>query len=155
MIESRADVLERVAIATLEQCAFLMTEPGQALAQWRAKDPVHCIVALSGAYVGWVRMSAPRELLGQLACDMIGSPPGDAEALAQGEETLKELTNVIAGVVVAELFGAIVEIKLGIPRTRTNLPAVSPRAQRTTVTLITEKAQALEVELVVVVEDPA
>jgi hypothetical protein len=97
----------------LEDAAFLLTEvaddsplPGQ----YR-----NATAAFAGPQRSVVRLSASDDLLQQLTADMLGIEADHETALEQSGSALAELTNILAGALVAELFGTATLCRLGVP----------------------------------------
>jgi CheY-specific phosphatase CheX len=113
MIELTSELLHRIASQVLENAAFLLTEDGEgASLSTRVKN---ASVSFAGPQRGVVRLSASEELLLQLTADMLGIEPDDHSAAEQSGSALAELTNILAGALVAELFGTKTLCQLGVP----------------------------------------
>jgi CheY-specific phosphatase CheX len=60
-------------------------------------DPVTVIVGFSGPRKGNLRLVVARRLLAPLAVNMLGLEPGEAPAIEQQVDALKEMANVVCG----------------------------------------------------------
>lgn len=142
MIESTSELLHRVASQVLEDAAFLLTEAGEGeTLNGRVQNAT---VAFSGPQQGLVRISASEELLRQLTADMLGVEPDDESAAEQTSSALAELTNILAGALVAELFGTSTLCRLGVP------VLASPSFERAhcSITRVDMEGRTVAVELV-------
>ena len=108
------EILQRVVMQVLEECAFLCTEPSPAALS--RSDPVTRVtLEFSGPRAGRVELHAGQALALTLAADMLGVDADDADAERLADGALAEVTNVIAGSLVASVFGTDCLVELGIP----------------------------------------
>lgn len=145
MIELTTELLHRVASQVLEDAAFLLTEIGDA--EPPPSEVRNATVAFSGPQRGLVRLSASEDLLRQLTADMLGVEPDDQNAAEQSGSALAELTNILAGALVAELFGTATFCKLGVPELSKPSKSSLDRAH-CAITRVDMEGRTLAVELV-------
>jgi CheY-specific phosphatase CheX len=115
------DLLQRVVMQVLEECAFLCTEPSAGSRSW--SGPVTRVtLEFSGPRAGRVELHAGQALALAVAADMLGVDADDADAERLADGALAEVTNVITGSLVASLFGTDCLVELGIPVVDHRLP---------------------------------
>ncbi len=117
-----AQTLGRTAVLSLAALCF-----GAAVAQAQAPadldveslvfpEPIaHASLIFKGPRSGKVELFAARELAMSIAADMLGIDADDPDATSLADGALGEITNVIAGALVARLFGTGCLVELGIP----------------------------------------
>ncbi len=119
--ENKLDkVLYRVAEDVLASLAFMLPMPPEETSQqgdekrWRTRA---ASVGFTGHASGSVMLAAWEEMLPQLAANMLGLGEGDPEASAdQQQDALMELTNVICGNLLTEIWGPDAACTLSPPR---------------------------------------
>ncbi len=111
-----ATTLREVSQNVLADCAFLLTQPSNEPATWPAAPVLHAAIDFEGCSTGTLSITTTVELAETVACDMLGLEAGDPEAAAQAESALGELVNVVAGALVARLFGTASDYRLGLPK---------------------------------------
>jgi hypothetical protein len=122
--------------------AFLLTEP---TAQWELflPDAVHASIGFESDGHGRLVLSLPSELARQLAADMLGVEPEDEAAEASAVNAVAEVANVLAGVLMVELFGADGEWQLGLPK----IESTAPQGLGCKAALQTDMGQQIQVML--------
>jgi CheY-specific phosphatase CheX len=141
------NVLRDVAREVLADFAFLLTEPAQAPLAWPAAELVrHAEIDFEGPFCGTLAITATSELAEAIACDMLGLEAGDPEAVAQSASALGELANVVAGAVIARLFGTSSNYKLGLPQVAHGHPRVDVRP-REVLALEDMEGRPIEIQL--------
>jgi CheY-specific phosphatase CheX len=141
------DALAVLAASTFADTAFLLTEPADEHNAW-SDDWLCAVIPFDGEVAGRLVLAAPTSLAVQVAADMLCLDPGDAEAMAHAGSAVAELANVLAGALVAELFGSSGKWQLGLPRITLLEPAVAPGEQANRVTLLNELGWPIRVEVV-------
>jgi hypothetical protein len=142
------EILQSVVRSALEDCAFLLTAPALQPVTTERSDWRHALIEFDGPSCGYLRLSAPADVVAVIASDMLGTEPRFQDDDGRGDAALRELANVVAGLLTAELFGIECPCDLGIPETRAQpLPLVSGSRSYPT-TLLTEAGQLFEAELV-------
>jgi hypothetical protein len=119
---STVALLAEVASRVLEDTAFLFLdsieeEPcsvGGALA---------ATIAFTADQPQTLKLVASRPLLVEAAANMLGTEVDDPEAFCSAEQAVLELLNVVAGSLVARLYGTDRECALGIPEPAPPQPA--------------------------------
>ena len=114
MIEATTTLLHDVTREVLEDAAFLMTEPASDEVTWSDRL-TRASVAFRGPMSGKLSLVAGEELLVAVAADMLGVTPDDADAHSHAEAALAELANIVAGSLMAKLFGTTMIVQLGVP----------------------------------------
>jgi len=117
------ELLQQVVSQVLEECAFLCTQPDVEPATW----PDHitrATIEFAGPQKGRLQLYAAHGLAMDLAADMLGVDATDPDASRLADGALAELTNVIAGALVARLFGTATLCELGIPVVEHQTPGV-------------------------------
>ncbi|HWA74144.1 MAG TPA: chemotaxis protein CheX [Polyangiaceae bacterium] len=145
MIESTKDLLHRVASQVLEDAAFLLTEVGDGTPLPGQRR--NATVAFAGPQRGAVRLSTSDELLRQLTADMLGVEADDENAREQSGSALAELTNILAGALVAELFGTATLCQLGVPEL-SGAPDSTSNEAHCAITRVDMEGRPIAVELV-------
>jgi CheY-specific phosphatase CheX len=141
------NVLRDVAREVLADFAFLLTEPAQAPLAWPAAELVrHAEIDFEGPFCGTLAITATSELTETIACDMLGLEAGDPEAVAQSASALGELANVVAGAVIARLFGTSSNYKLGLPQVAHGHPRADERP-REVLALEDMEGRPIEIQL--------
>ena len=113
---SRADILAEVACRVLEDCAFLFLESADAADDADVGNAIASSIAISAEQAHVLKLVASRPLLVEAAANMLGTESDDPEASGAAEQVIGELLNVVAGSLVARLFGTAAEVGLGIPQ---------------------------------------
>ena len=111
-----AEILAEVACRVLEDCAFLFLEPADAANDADVGDAIASSIAIHAEQPQVLKLVASRPLLVEAAANMLGTEVDDPEASGGAEQAIGELLNVVAGSLVARLFGTAVEVGLGIPQ---------------------------------------
>lgn len=141
------DELAVLAASTLADTAFLLAEPTPATAPWQ-NDWICAVVPFDAVIPGRLVLAAPAALATQVAADMLCVAPTDDEAITQAGPAVAELANIMAGVIVAELFKNTGRFRLGLPSIIPLEPTLDDGEQANRVTLVNEVGQPLRVELV-------
>src|ERR1041384_4812123 len=136
------DQLAVLAASAFADTAFLLTEPSDEHSVWK-DDWVCAVIPFDAEVPGRLCISAPAPLAVQVAADMLCVDPADAEALAQAPSAVAELAHVLAGLLVAELFGSSGKCQLGLPRITSIEPAIAPGERANRVTLLNEAGQPI------------
>jgi hypothetical protein len=138
------NVVREVACSVMADCAFLLTEPVESASNWPASELVrHAAIDFEG---GALSLTTTSELAEAIACDMLGLESGDPEAIAQASSALGELVNVVAGALLARLFGTSGNYGLGLPRVALGHPP--DRAGRTSVVALEDvEGRPIEIRL--------
>jgi CheY-specific phosphatase CheX len=106
-------VLSEVAVEVLEAAAFLFVEPGKAGAADQLE--LQARIALKQPRAGLLSLATSAKVAKEIAANMLGVPSGDPSADASAGEALGELANVVAGALLARLFGAGEQSAIGVP----------------------------------------
>ena len=144
------EVLYRVGEEVLASLAFMLPVPPEEAGEradesgprtWTASVP------FVGQANGSLMLVVSEEMLPQLAANMLGLPEGGEEASpGQQHDALLELTNVICGNLLTEIWGSEVACTLSPPRllgqdVRVEGPADSPPAATARIELVEGKAE--------------
>lgn len=136
-----ASVASRVFVDT----AFLLTEPGGI---WEPDfpDAVHALIGFESGAPGELVVSFPNSVACQLAADMLGVEPEDPEAVQSAGNAVAEMANVLAGVLMVQLFGEDGQWELGLPRIEVSAPrSTLPTACR--IALQTDSGDQIQVSI--------
>ncbi|MFQ5699891.1 MAG: chemotaxis protein CheX [Myxococcota bacterium] len=79
----------------------------------------------AGPEPGRLTLAVPRECASGLAANLLGLEPGSLEDPARARDSVAELLNIVAGVMMPGLFGVGALVQLGIPRVFDEAPEVS------------------------------
>ncbi|MGV0950238.1 MAG: chemotaxis protein CheX [Azonexus sp.] len=105
--EQLSSALAAAARRVLEDAAFVFTEevaePADASA-W-PQTVSQTLLPFVGPVCGRFMLVASARLGETLAAAMVGTEPGAPEAMAQAEDALREVLNMIAGVTLEQVFG--------------------------------------------------
>jgi hypothetical protein len=110
--EVSAEVLHKVASQTLQDAAFVFTEPISDPAQWPG-EIVEVGLNFEGPRKGRLRLRATKDFGTEIAGNLMGADAEDAEQSAPA--ALAELVNIVGGSLMVELFTTKVVCHLGIP----------------------------------------
>ena len=107
---------EEVIQQVLEQHAYLFGDPVPA-SQLPAtlEDLIEVVVAFHGAFTGRMVLSCTRELSHELAANVLGMMEPDEIEDEDAEDALKELMNVLAGRLLAQLEAEPGLVQIGPP----------------------------------------
>lgn len=106
-------VLAEVAVGLFEESAFLFVEVGQQ-AEPRG-ELLRTRIAWTLPRPGWLSLTASKPLATEIAASMLGLAPGEA-GTEDARQALSELANVLAGALLARLFGTGAPAAIGLPR---------------------------------------
>lgn len=112
---SNVEALAEVTCRVLEDCAFLFLESG-AVEDCDVADALACSIAIDADGPHALKLVASRRLLVEAAANMLGTEADDPKAFRSAEQAISELLNVLAGSVVARLYGTSREHGLGLPQ---------------------------------------
>lgn len=114
MPEPTQEMLAEVLSSVLEEAAFFMIEPEPVPGQYDG-EVFSATIDFEAARGGQLRLTASRNLARNLAANMLGIDPSDAEADEQGRNALGEILNVLGGAFITRHFGTKVPFQLGLP----------------------------------------
>lgn len=114
MAELTAELLTQVLAHTLEEAAFVFAEPTdqpppheepliEARLKYHGEHEAELVLATSGRFAATI------------AANLLGEDEGGADVIGDDHDALGELLNMIAGALVAELFGPDSRCRLGLP----------------------------------------
>jgi len=114
-----SEKLQDVVIRVLEDAAFVLCEPVGEGPPWPDETVVIGSIAISGCgRRGRLDISACDEFTRLLAANLLGVEPDDPDVSSRGEGALGELSNIVAGAFLNELFGSDTVCGIGIPVVR-------------------------------------
>lgn len=113
---SRADILAEVTCRVLEDCAFLFLEKAEEAEDADVENAIPSSIVINAEQPHVLKLVASRPLLLEAAANMLGTEADDPEVAGGAEQVIGELLNVVAGSLVARLFGTAAEVGLGIPQ---------------------------------------
>ncbi|MCP4601419.1 MAG: chemotaxis protein CheX [Proteobacteria bacterium] len=117
--ELNLDTLMKTTIETLEETAFIFTEPvDDAPPPWAEEKVFEARLEFSGDFSGTLMIAATSEPITELTANLLGTEPDDPDTLAKRSDAFGEILNIIGGVVVENWFGTAADIQLGIPMVR-------------------------------------
>jgi len=114
MSEPTPEMLTEVLSNVLEEAAFFMIEP-EAVPESFDGEVFAASIDFEAMRGGQLRLIASRNLARNLAANMLGIDPADAEADEQGRNALGEILNVLGGAFVTRHFGTKTPFQLGLP----------------------------------------
>ena len=116
MNEINATTLADLTIDALERTAFVVAEPAEeefmddlAECEWGAN------IKYSGPQVGQVYLSASTGFILELAASILGTDVDEVTVEIEGQDALREMSNIVGGSIVSELGGDRCELSLGLP----------------------------------------
>lgn len=113
-IEASESLLRDVTTQILEDAAFLLLDTAEGFAGWE-EDVIDATIPFDGPSSGTVRLVTCRGLAAEIAANMLGIDGVDPDARANEVPALGELVNIVAGAMVAKLWGTRVACDLGLP----------------------------------------
>jgi hypothetical protein len=121
MSENYSDILYRVLEETLENLAFMFAEEVDANEISTADTEwVEGTMNFSGdLHNGTLTMIVPNNISNELAGNILGIDDFSEEAAKLGQDSLKEVLNVICGRVLTEIYGEEPLFELSIPELKT------------------------------------
>lgn len=120
--------LEAVARRVLEEAAFVLATPTARQPEWPA-EVVEVELAFDGPATGVLRLRSTPRFGAEVAANLMGLESGDAEADRHAEGALAELLNIIAGALLADVYGTGRVVRIGIPAVRAGPPGGSLGAE--------------------------
>jgi CheY-specific phosphatase CheX len=139
------ETLSEVAAQVLEDVAFVFTEPAQAASPWSG-GAIEATLAFSGPEQGALFVRASPGLAALFAANMLGIEIDDPEVTERAKDAVGEMLNVVAGSLVARVFGTSALVHLGVPQVRASTepdPTLSPFS----VALMTDEGERLELQI--------
>jgi CheY-specific phosphatase CheX len=121
MSDPTSEMLGEVLSSVLEEAAFFMIEPEAAPHDYDG-EVFSATIDFEAVRGGQLRLTASRNLARNLAANMLGIDPNDAEADEQGRNALGEILNVLGGAFITRHFGTKVPFQLGLPTVTDELP---------------------------------
>jgi hypothetical protein len=108
------DVLLHTTLRVLEDFAFVFAEPAS---EPRALPPEALTVSIpfTGDAEGTLTLTVTKELLTDMARDLLGQEPGAQVSASDEHATLAELSNVLLGVLLERRFGSARACHVGLP----------------------------------------
>lgn len=141
-----ADELAQVVAQTLEEAAFVFTEPGGPSTA-TAPALLECELAFTGPQTGRLLLIVPEAFDRELAASLLGEEEEEASAQTNPGDAVGEMLNIIGGILVDQWFGSQSACMLGAPRVQ-KLAADEARAHcaaaTCAVTLVTEEAHRVD-----------
>jgi CheY-specific phosphatase CheX len=141
------DELAVLAASTLADTAFLLAEPAPTSVPFQ-NGWICAVVPFDAVVSGRLVLAAPAALAAQVAADMLCVAPTDDDAINHAGSAVAELANIMAGVVVAEVFKGAGSFQLGLPAITPLEPPLGADEHANRVTLVNDVGQPLRVELV-------
>lgn len=135
------EALAATAREILEEAAFVFATPARRECAWPAVV-VEAELDFASPAPGRLWLRCPPELGALLAANLMGIDPDDEEAVAQGDAATGELLNIVAGSLLARVFGTRTIVHLGLPRVR-RVPSGGP-APEGAVRLLADDLHPLE-----------
>ncbi len=114
MADPIADGLQAVLVEVLADAAFVLADPADPPPPLAA-PAVGAAISFEADRRGRLRLLTGRGTATELAANMLALDPGDPDAAAHAGSAVSELLNVMAGVLVARLFGPDHPSTLGLP----------------------------------------
>ncbi len=116
----KQDVLRRTVMDTLEDAAFIFTEPADdAPPEWTEDTILRAELPFSGEAAGSLIIGSSSEPTVELAANLLGIEPDDEDAQAMRADALGEILNIIGGIIIEAWFGTEADVQLGVPDVQT------------------------------------
>jgi hypothetical protein len=115
-VPNKADaaLLNRVALRTLEEAAFIFADTAPRGHPWNGKT-IEVRIQFRGPETGMLRVRTTPDFGRAVAANLLGLEPEDEEVEINGPKAVAELLNILAGTLLAEIFTTKVVCHLGIP----------------------------------------
>lgn len=114
MTVANQDGLLHTTLRVLEDFAFVFAEP---VSEPRAlpADALTVSIPFTGHTQGTLTLTVTKELLTDMARDLMGQEPGAPVSASDEQATLAELSNVLLGVLLEQRFGMERACQVGLP----------------------------------------
>jgi len=132
--------------AILEDAAFFFSERTDTPLPW-AGQLLEAKLSFIGPRKGTMRLVTTTAFGVELAANLLGLAPSDADAAAHARAAVGELLNMVCGAFVAEWFGADQVCQLGIPVVRA-IPHPDDAPGDCSICLIADERHRVEVEII-------
>lgn len=110
-----AEQVAALAAVAMERIAFVLSDPSEFEPAMLRQCTVAATIGYTGLGNGHLTLRASEGMVRVLAAGLLGTEPGDVDPATQGVDALKELCNIVAGSVIAELGGTETAFQLGLP----------------------------------------
>jgi hypothetical protein len=139
------ETLSEVAAQVLEDVAFVFTERAAEPSAWSG-EAIEATLPYSGPEDGALFVRTTPALGARFAANMLGVELDDPEVAARSNDAVGEMLNVVAGVLVARVFGTATLVHLGVPSVGARS---SPTAVRSpcAVALLSDEGEPLEIQV--------
>ncbi len=118
--ETSREVMIRGIVETLEEAAFIFTEPVDGEPpKWSADAVLEARLGFFGEEKGTMMIAATAEPLAELAGNLLGVDPNDPEAIEKQADAFGEILNIAGGALLEAWFGTEAEVQLNVPKVRT------------------------------------
>ena len=108
--------LAELAINALERTAFVVAESVDAERAAELSPPTRIArISYTGPTAGQIFLAASDGFVCDLVCSMLGVEPDQVDPDTEGQDALKELTNIVGGSALQELGGDECAHLLGLP----------------------------------------
>jgi len=114
MSEPTAEALAETLGRTLEEAAFIFTEPRDKPGPFPG-EVIEARIDYRGPHAGELRLTADGGLASTLAANLLGEEEGEASQARAGD-AVGELLNMVLGAWVLRLFGDEARCALGVPQ---------------------------------------
>lgn len=118
--QQKIATLATIFSEVLADLAFMFTEEDQSDAE-PGSDWIETSIGYRGSDCGQLRFRCPAKFCTNLAANLLGVDPDDADAECQSRDAVKEFMNVVCGHFVTSMYGTEKVFNLTIPET-TPLP---------------------------------
>lgn len=139
------DTLSEVATQVLEDVAFVFTERAREPFAWSGAT-IDASLSFSGPERGALFVRASPALGARFAANMLGIELDDPEVAERSNDAVGEMLNVVAGVLVARVFGTDTLVHLGVPHVAVT-PAPGVEASACVVSLLTDEGERIELHV--------
>jgi hypothetical protein len=128
-VEISCGVLPDITARLLEEAAFVFTEPTDTPPPFEG-DVVVARLSFYGPRRGWISITSSPAFAVDLAANLLGMDREDPESKDKSEDALREVLNMIGGMVIPRWFGGEQTARIGIPETQTITPEAHQAARR-------------------------
>ncbi len=145
--EMKSVLFQQVVMETLEEAAFVFTEPSEGNLPWSEDKVLEARLDYGGEATGTLMMAATTDSLMEIASNLLGVEPDEPDVETKQADAFGEMLNIIGGVLVEAWFGAESEVQLDVPKLRT-IPVTEYEQQlkdrEMILSLVTEEGERID-----------
>lgn len=138
-------VLMQLISDTLEETAFVFTEPADEPPPPFEGEPIRAEIPVSGSARGRLALTTCLEQGRLLAANFLGVDPDDPEAMGKEGDAVGELLNILGGVLLGTLYPARTQPQMGTPSISSPAPTDASATAPGLFSLISEEGCRIDV----------